>query len=100
MSQYGSHFGRDLAPMLMDVEPAVPQSDQAVGGGRVVPVNVAPPRICGMREPPVKLDGQAVTVVQDIPVLRAGPAPDQRLTSTSRQAMRPLNLTQVPVLEH
>jgi hypothetical protein len=100
MGQCGSHLGRDPARTLMNVEPAVPQGDQPVGGSRIVPVDVAPARIRGMGEAPVKLDHQAVALVENIPVLRAATAPDESLTGTTRQAMPPLNATQVPVLEH
>lgn len=85
--------------MLADIEPAVPQRDQAVSGRRVVAPDVAPARVAGMRSPAVKLDHHQVRLVEHVPVLAPATPSHPDLPGHPRQAVPTLHVVQVAVLK-
>jgi hypothetical protein len=97
--EHPGHLGGDPARVLGDLQPAVPEGDDAVGRGGVVPVDVGPAAVFRVGGPAVQLDGDQVCVVEDVPVLGLAVVAHSGLPGCLWQVVRPLYVPQVAVFQ-
>jgi hypothetical protein len=99
--QHLGNLRRRLAGVPGDVHPSVPERVLPVHGGRVVAGLVAPLGLDRVRQPTVQLNHHAVVAVKAVaasaPALRAL---EWRLPDRLGEAMRPLHVSPVAVLQH
>jgi hypothetical protein len=100
ISEHPGDLGSDPAGLLGHIRPAVPECHDARLGAGVIPVNVPPACVNGMRRPPIEFHGDPELLVMIVQIAGTAAHPAEGLPFRARQSMAPFDAANIVPLQY